>query len=114
MRTRRNPCRILTGDDKRFYLTLPDRLTVYRGCAGVSIEHARLGVCSTTKREIAEWFATRFGLTDPVVLAATIDKREIRIAKASEFEVVTWPRQSRVLERRANTDHKPSARSWTP
>jgi hypothetical protein len=85
-----DPRAVLTGVDREFYESLPDRLTIYRGCAGVSFEHAQAGVCWTTSRPVAEWFAwraTRRG-TAPILLTARVRKKAILLALASEFEVV--------------------------
>lgn len=95
-----DPRRILTGDDRAFFDSLPDWFTVYRGCAGVSIEHAAAGVCWTTQRDVAEWFAARsasFVNAEPILITARIRKANVRFAKASEFEVVTMPGRCRAL-----------------
>jgi hypothetical protein len=60
-----DPRRILRAEDRGFYNSLPERFTVYRGCAGVSADMAAAGVCWTLKREIAEWFAWRADDTSP-------------------------------------------------
>jgi hypothetical protein len=87
-----DPRRILTGNDLTFYDTLPQRFTIYRGCCGIPPERAAAGVCWTTRRDIAEWFALRsISDREPVVVAARISKKRVRLAKAVEFEVVTIP-----------------------
>lgn len=108
--------RILTGDDRAFFDSLPDRFTIYRGCAGVSIEHAAAGVCWTTQRAVAEWFAVRsagFADAEPILITARITKADVRLVKASEFEVVTKPRRYRALQcrRRRRSDWRP-AMTW--
>lgn len=98
-----DPCRLLTGPDRAFYQSLPDRLTIYRGCAGISAEKAGAGVCWTRNRDVAEWFANRSagicgGGADPILMTARIGKHEIILAKASEFEIVTLPWRPRTLK----------------
>lgn len=96
--TRGDPLRILTGDDRAFYESLPDCLTVYRGCGGISPELAGLGVCWTTSRPLAEWFAQRcsFG-ADRVLMTARVRKKDVRLALAEEREIVAVPLSSRPL-----------------
>ncbi|RWO55383.1 hypothetical protein [Mesorhizobium sp.] len=97
---------ILTGKDRDFYESLPARFTIYRGCSGISPELAGLGVCWTTDRRIAEWFAHR-GSREPVLVTGSIRKVEIVLANASEKEVVCIPRHSRSLKCR-----KPVKMAW--
>ncbi len=94
--TNGDPRRLLTGDDRGFYDSLPDRVTVYRGCGGVSPEIAAMGVCWTTSREMAEWFADR-SHGDPVVVTARIRKSDVVLVGASEHEVVCQPRRARAI-----------------
>ena len=95
-----DPRRILTGNDRLFYDSLPDRFTVYRGCGGISQEFASAGVCWTTRRDVAEWFACR-GLGDPIVVTARVRKDEVRLAGSTEFEVVCTPVNARRIKYRA-------------
>ncbi|RWJ96992.1 hypothetical protein [Mesorhizobium sp.] len=92
-----NPARILTGEDLVFYNSLPSRLTVYRGCSGISSEQAGLGVCWTTDRGVAEWFAHR-GVGEPLLITGRVQKARIVLAKASEKEVVCTPSRTRALK----------------
>jgi hypothetical protein len=99
--TQGNPGRILTGGDLDFFKALPERFTIYRGCAGISVAHAGSGVCWTTKRTLAEWFAARSARllkADPILLTARVKKDDIRLARAEEFEVVTIPARFRILK----------------
>jgi hypothetical protein len=83
---------ILTDEDADFFRSLPERFIVYRGAAGISHELAGMGVCWTTQREIAEWFAQRSvwdrNQVEPVLVTARVKKAEVVAAKASEHEVV--------------------------
>jgi len=94
-----DPRTVLTGVDREFYDSVPDRLTIYRGCADVSFEHARAGVCWTTSRSCAEWFAWRASTngTAPILLTARVRKKAILLALASEFEVVVRVSHARRL-----------------
>lgn len=113
-----DPRRILTGADRGFFDSLPDRFTVYRGCASVPLENAKLGVCWTVRREVAEWFARRSALFnggDPVLIASRIRKADVRIVKASEWEVVTVPRWAHALKCRLRKRSKwQPAMTWSP
>ena len=101
-----DPRRILTGEDLAFFDSLPDRFTIYRGARGITPEKIAAGVCWTTKREVAEWFALRGD--EPVVMTARCRKAYVRLAKASEFEIVTVPERARVIACR------PRQRGWRP
>jgi hypothetical protein len=115
--TEGDPSRILTGDDLEFYQSLPDRLTIWRGCAGVSAEVAGEGLCWTTRRDIAVWFACRgaYGERKPILVRARVHKSEIRLAKACEFEVVTVPRRCHAV-RHSKWDvmDRPADMTWSP
>lgn len=101
-----DPTRILTGRDLAFFERLPNRFTVYRGCAGISTEAAAAGICWTRRRDIAERFAlnaAESGGGEPVLLSGKIWKYQARIAKALEHEIVTRPFPTRVLKIRRKT-----------
>ena len=97
-----DPLKILTGDDREFYLSLPERFTVYRGCAGISAERAGEGLCWTTKRDVADWFAKRSAEfnSEPVVVTGRAAKRDVYFVKAIEHEVVVAPRRCRSIKPR--------------
>ena len=95
------PPRILTGDDREFFLSLPEHFTVYRGCAGISAERAAEGLCWTIKRENS--FANRsawFNGGAPVVVTAKIRKSQVYFAKALGFEIVAAPSHARPIKAR--------------
>ena len=102
-----DPRRILTGDDLAFFDSLPDSFTIYRGTHGLTAERAAAGVCWTTRREVAEWFARR-GTRDRVVIMARCRKADVRMAKAAECEVVTIPSRVRQIKCR------PHGKDWRP
>lgn len=101
-----DPRRILTNEDLAFFDDLPETFTIYRGASGITEAQAGAGVCWTTQRNVAEWFAARG--KDPIVVTARCRKTDVRLAKASEFEVVTIARQSRQIVCRSHKD------DWRP
>ena len=105
-----DPLRVLTGEDRDFYLSLPERFTVYRGCLGISAELAGIGLCWTLKRDKAEWFAHRFEhLGPPVVVTARVRKHRIKFAKAVEQEIVVRPYNPKQIALKHKT-----LGDWTP
>ena len=109
-----DPRRVLTGADLAFFESLPDRFTVYRGARGLTPERAAAGVCWTTRREIAEWFARRGGGGDAVVVTARCRKADVRLAKADECEVVTIPARARDIRCRPRRKNWRPAMTWAP
>jgi len=113
---RGDPRRILTGADRIFFEGLPDSFTIYRGCAGLSTDQAARGICWTTRRDVAEWFALRAAeneKVDPILLCATITKTEVRLASAHECAVIATPSNSRVLKcRHQALSELPSPGTW--
>lgn len=111
------PAALLTGEDRAFYDSLPDRITVYRGAAGAPEDVLGSGLCWTTRRPVAEWFALRSASArkaDPVVLTARVRKEEVALALAGECEIVVSPRKSRrILCRRRREGFRP-AFEWVP
>ncbi len=91
--------------DLDFYGSLRNRFTVYRGVPDIDAELAALGICWTTERDIAEWFALR-GASDPTVLSARITKDQIATVFDRECEVVLQPHEWRLLKCR-RTSLKP-------
>lgn len=111
--TEGDPSRILTGDDLAFYNSLPDRFTVWRGCSGISAEAAGAGLCWTTRREIAVWFAHR-SQNAPVLMRARIRKSEVLLASATEYEVVTAPKRLRTVPfLKGEPGAKPENMAWS-
>lgn len=102
------PTCILTEQDRSFYDSLPEKFVAYRGCHSVSVDQAGSGVCWTTDRKIAEWFAGRGSGVEPVVVSAWVRKADVRLAFAIEHEVVVAPRRVRKLK------YTPRSRQWRP
>ena len=94
--------RLLTNTEERdldFWNSLPRKFTVYRGSYGVSAEKCAAGVCWTTKREIAEWFALRaFREGDPVLVRARIHKTQVSTVFANEYEIAVQPNRFKQLK----------------
>ncbi|MGW8787120.1 hypothetical protein [Heyndrickxia sporothermodurans] len=105
------PTAILVDEDRAFYDSLPERLTVYRGGAGIDAGMAGRGMCWTTRRDIAEWFANRAVRDEgePILVTARVRKSDVLLAFASEHEVVVKPRRWRQLKcpRRDIVKHRP-------
>ena len=99
--------------DLAFYEALPDRLTVYRGAAGISPELCAAGLCWTTKRRTAEWFAQRIARgREPVLVSSRVWKNRAALAFAAEHELVIQPFKHRVLKCRPVPKMTPP--SWEP
>lgn len=78
--------RLMDRDEILAHSSLPDTVTVYRGCQkGINED----GISWTLKRDKAEWFATRLG-KDGVVLEKEIQKKDIIavFTNRNEFEVI--------------------------
>jgi hypothetical protein len=88
--------RYLDPEDKRFFRSLPDRVTIYRGVARPG---RHIGISWTTDRQVAEWFAGRHTLGGgvPTLLSGHVYKRNIiaAIAGRGEREVIALPRHVR-------------------
>ena len=112
--TASDPRRILTGDDLAFFDSLPKRFMIYRGTHGLTSERASAGVCWTTRREVAEWFARRGAGADPQVVAAWCRKTDVRLAKADECEIVTIPACARPIMCRSRSNSWRPEMTWAP
>lgn len=99
------------SNDLDFYNSLPGSFTVYRGTGGIPAERAAAGVCWTTSRAMADWFAGRLSGA-PVVISARVRKSEVRLAFSGEHEIVVAPRKFRVLKFRGQPAKRPSG--WGP
>jgi hypothetical protein len=94
-----DPRAVLTGVDREFFDSLTDRFTVYRGGYGMPAKQLARGVCWTTSRPIAEWFANRSpGNFEPVLVSGRISKKGVALAFNSECEIVCMPRPWRALK----------------
>lgn len=104
------PSRILVDSDREFFDNLPDKFTVYRGAHGISPERASQGVCWTTRRDLAEWFAQRG--RDAVLVSARVRKDDVALVLAGEHEIVVTPRKWRQLK--CGAGKRPKEFGWNP
>ena len=82
---------LMTGEEYKQYLLLPDTLTIYRGVTSHNAKNIK-ALSWTLDRDKAEWFAHRFG-EDGTVYEAEIDKKHILafFTSRNEAEVVVNP-----------------------
>jgi len=100
--------------DLDFWLSLPRKFTIYRGSFGISAENCAVGVCWTTKREIAEWFALRaLRQRDPVLVSARIFKSQVSTVFAYAHEIAVQPDRFKQLKiRRRRCGRFPVGGCW--
>ena len=77
---------------------LPDTFVIWRGAGGCSIGEAAKGLSWTTDRDIACWFALRFGHEPFVVLRATISRDDVIFASTYESEIIPRADVSAVVD----------------
>jgi len=92
---RKTSLRVMSPAERRALDELPETITVWRGC---SREGAVDGFSWTLDREMAIWFAYRFGGRgdEPAILAEVSVSKESVLAyfeRRRESEVVLWPWQ---------------------
>lgn len=63
-------CTLHPEEIKDFYESLPEEVTIYRGCAKEEFDDMDLGLSWTTDRGVAEFFAFRFSEPNRVVIAS--------------------------------------------
>lgn len=75
-------------DERVAFQRLPDVITVYRGCSGSEIRD----LSWTLSRDVAEWFANRFG-AGGYVLAGTVAKHDALgyLTRRGEEEIAILP-----------------------
>ena len=95
-----DPRQILTGADLLFYNSLPDTFTIYRGACGIPVDVAVEGLCWTTRRDVADWFAGRLATSEApaIVVSTRIRKCEVWFAAAREWEVVVRPGRGKSIK----------------
>jgi hypothetical protein len=95
------PSRFMVGEDLDFYNALPNVITIYRGFAGVSDELGASGLCWTTNKECARWFAWRAGdykKSPPRLIMAKVSKRDVLMSHDFEDEIVARPRSFKAVK----------------
>lgn len=70
---------MMNDEELAYYSSLPDRVTLYRGCnkGEVEDEDSALGISWTIERKVAEFFAFRFEQTDTAVYSIEVEKKNI-------------------------------------
>jgi hypothetical protein len=89
---RKNREAMMNEEEQSYMRTLPESVTIYRGCRKDLNEN---GMSWTLNREKAEFFANRFQHEDGKILEATVNKKEIYAVflGRKEFEVVWYKKR---------------------
>jgi len=92
---------LMDEDEQAAYELLPDRLTIYRGCA----ESNRLGFSWSVDREQGEWFARRCGFSTSnkdgtLLLIGECSKSDViaHFTRRDEAEIVVSPDDVKIIE----------------
>lgn len=90
------PSKLMYKKDYKEYLQLPDILTVYRGCSLDELKEGfgwPLGISWSLDKNIAEFFAYRYGGKGMCVLEAVVQKKNVRYYTNGrrEKEVMIFP-----------------------
>jgi hypothetical protein len=91
----RMPHEYMSPENKAFFKSLPKIVTIYRGTQRPG---RHVGVCWTTDKAMAEWFARRNGhCGKPVLMTGRVRKRNIIacIVDRDESEVLVFPKHVR-------------------
>ena len=88
-----DPSQMMNADDLAVFRTLPDPLTIYRGCDMAEYERDIFGLSWSTDPAVAEFFAWRFNPddTERVVVRTTIHPEQVLayFNERNEREVIT-------------------------
>lgn len=88
---------LLTKDEYKTYISLPETLTIYRG---VGVRRSRQGLSWTRDYDKANWFAHRFDYDDNegYILKAEVKKEEVLafFSRRDEEEVVAYIPEKRI------------------
>lgn len=81
---------LMNEDELQLFHSLPDTLTIYRGCRRDINED---GLAWTLDEQRAHWFAERFSNDDGVVLTRTVSKKDVvaLFTRRGEQEVIVLP-----------------------
>ncbi|MCM2371092.1 hypothetical protein [Aporhodopirellula aestuarii] len=87
---------MMNTDERSFLAKLPSVIPVYRG----HTHRKNQGLSWTLDRNIAEWFARRFG-GDPVLLIGNVNKEDViaYFAERNEQEIVVAPEHVTISQR---------------
>ena len=86
-------------DAKKFYDSLPARVTIYRGTCVEETENRRYGISWTTDLKTAEFFAYRFGKEGRCILKAEVLKKDIMAIMTSRNESEVIVLNPRLIEK---------------
>lgn len=91
------PRSMMDDRDRAAYDALPDVITVYRGASRGQNES---GLSWTLDRFRAEWFATRLGASDPVLIRGSVTKEYViaHFLGRGEDEIVVLPEDVHIEE----------------
>lgn len=99
--TAHNAERLLTGDDKTFFDSLPKILNLYRGCSSVELRRDAAffewGTNYTSAERVA-LIAAELDGGDPIVLWATVLKTRVRTVSAKDSIILAKPCSARVID----------------
>jgi|GEM_PF-5226088 len=75
---RAKPENIMEELEYQRFLSLPEKLKIYRGGSGITPNKLKYGMSWTTDQDRATWFANRFPhLGKPIIIEAIVDKNNI-------------------------------------
>jgi hypothetical protein len=104
--------KMMTHKERRLLAALPDRITIYRGCGKKNIR----GISWTLNRRLAEAFPFfgRFRVERPLLVAASVDKRDVAALKIerNEDEIICSPWQILSIEPISPERGEESAQQW--
>ena len=87
---------VMNEEELAYYNSLPDKVTLYRGCSIEEYEDedgdSCFGISWTTSRDVAEFFAFRNEQEDTAVYSIEVDKEDIKAVFLSrnEFEAICF------------------------
>lgn len=81
---------VMDKEELAYYNSLPNLVTLYRGCNKCEVESGTLGFSWTTQRKVAEFFAFRHEQTNTSVYSIKVPKEDIStiFLCRNEFEVI--------------------------
>ncbi len=110
------PSDMMNPDEMAIFDGLPDRLTIYRGCSTEEIAGGVFGLSWTLSRDVAEFFAWRYGAPDT---SRVVVRTEITRAQALAYFSATTGEREIITDVTAGPSQpveiiarEPSARFW--
>lgn len=91
----------------RYEHCFPDNETViYRGASGVDLKTAAKGLSWTRSRDVACWFAFRYGRGEPIVVTASVDSSKVIFYDDDRYE------QELILRQAVPASLDPDPSTW--